>query len=148
MSEVTIGSSIPVKTTLNDLLCGGDAINSIRGVMSVSVNNVMSLMCDRGMSFSESVQRTYEAGLFEKDPFDDLTGLEASQKVMLLAREMGIPMHIHSVATQAVANRRSIADWSKVGASGEFSEEDKYVFCSIVLPSFIPSFLPSFFSCL
>ena len=37
MSEVTIGAALPIRTTLNDLLCSGDAIHAIVGLMSVSV---------------------------------------------------------------------------------------------------------------
>ena len=34
--QVTIGASLPIRTTLNDILCSGDAVHSIVGIMSVS----------------------------------------------------------------------------------------------------------------
>lgn len=126
MSEVTIGASIPVKTTLNDLLSSGDAIKSILGVMSVSVNDVMSNMCELGMSFSESVQCTHDKGLFETDHFEDLSGVESAQKILVLSRELGIPLTLDNINVEPVAVQRDIADWDYVADSGEFDKEDAY----------------------
>ena len=44
MSEVTIGASLPIRTTLNDIMCSGDAVHSIVGIMSVSSGMVSELL--------------------------------------------------------------------------------------------------------
>jgi aspartokinase/homoserine dehydrogenase 1 len=124
MSEVTIGASIPIKTTLNDILLSGDAISSIIGLMSVSVNTVLSNMCDRGMSFSESVQTTYNSGLFESSVFEDLDGTEAAQKLLILAREIGIPLSIEDVEVDSLAFFRPVENWKTLCEDGIFAEED------------------------
>ena len=90
MSEVTIGASLPIKTTLADLLFSGDAIKLISGMMTISCNLVLKNMCEGGMSFSDSISDVYKQRLFEKDPFQDLSGHDGAQKCLVLAREMGV----------------------------------------------------------
>ena len=70
LSEVTIGASVPVLSTLTDMLYSGDAIHKITGVMSVSVGMVLSRMCDDHLSFSQALSATYEQELFEDDVFE------------------------------------------------------------------------------
>ena len=89
--------------------------------MSVSVGVVISRVCE-GMKFSDvrrlrdsfaphrvtpapphlplplttykAVAQTYATRLFEEDPFLDLEGAEAAQKLMILARELGVAMEV------------------------------------------------------
>lgn len=44
---------MPIRTTLNDLICSGDAIYAIVGLMSVSVGTVLTYMCDDNLTFSQ-----------------------------------------------------------------------------------------------
>ncbi len=126
MSEVTIGASIPVKTTLNDLLSSGDAIKAVVSVMTVSINNVLSLMCESNVTFSEAVRQTAEADLFEKDCFHDLEGIDASSKLLIMCRELGYPLCIEDIEVEKVAKRRPIKELGAVHKTGEFAEEDAY----------------------
>ena len=66
---MTIGASLPIRTTLHDILYSGDAVHSIVGLMSVSVGTVVTDMCEEGCSFSTALERTYRTGLFEDDVF-------------------------------------------------------------------------------
>ena len=122
MSEVTIGAALPIRTTLNDLLCSGDAVHSIVGLMSVSAGVVLTDVCEGGMTFSQSLEKTFAQGLFEDDVFMDLEGTEAAQKLLVLARELGVPMTISDIDIQPLARRRPVESWACLGAS--FQEED------------------------
>jgi homoserine dehydrogenase len=122
MSEVTIGESLPIHTTLNDLLCSGDAVDSIIGLMSVSAGNVITAICDGGKSFSQAVEETYATGLFEDDVFVDLEGTEAAQKLLILARELGVPMRIEDIDIEPLATRRPVKAWDDL--SYVFAAED------------------------
>jgi aspartokinase/homoserine dehydrogenase 1 len=55
MSEVTIGASLPIRTTLNDILCSGDAIHSIVGMMSVSVSMILTDICEEDVPVAGSI---------------------------------------------------------------------------------------------
>jgi homoserine dehydrogenase len=123
MSEVTIGASLPIRTTLNDILCSGDAVHAIVGLMSVSANMVISGICEEGLTFTQSLLRTYNQGLFEDDTFSDLEGVDAGEKVMILARELGYPLRgLQDVLVEPLAHRREIASWDTV--TDEFARED------------------------
>jgi len=123
LSEVTIGASVPVLTTLNDLLYSGDAIHSIVGLVSVSVGQVLTGICDEGLSFSESISRTHAAGLFEDDEFTDLEGIEAAQKLLILARALNVPLTLSEINVEPLAKKRHVESWKN--CSKEFELEDK-----------------------
>ena len=123
MSEVTIGAALPVITTLNDLLCSGDAIQSIVGLMSVSAGMVLTDVCEGGFTFTQALERTFAQGLFEDDVFVDLEGTEAAQKLLILAREMGIPMTMDEIEVEPLAARRQVDSWACLGST--FEAEDK-----------------------
>jgi aspartokinase/homoserine dehydrogenase 1 len=125
MSEVTIGAALPIRTTLNDLLCSGDAVQSIVGLMSVSAGVVLTDVCEGGLSFTQSVQRTHAQGLFEDDPFLDLEGTEAAQKLLILARDLGVPMQIEDIDIEPLAKRREVGSWTDADLGGVFAAEDK-----------------------
>ena len=122
MSEVTIGASIPVMTTMSDLLCSGDHIHSIVGLVSASAGKMFTDICDCGFSFTKAVARTYAQGLFEEDVFRDLEGTESAQKLLILARELGIPMQLSDVKIEPIASRRYV-NWANIGDA--FVEEDR-----------------------
>ena len=124
MSEVTIGAALPIRTTLNDLLCSGDAVHSIVGLMSVSAGTVLTWICDDGLSFSDAVLKTYEAGLFEDDCFLDLEGIEAAQKLLILGRLLGIPLELSDIEIEPLARRREVISWQNVSTNGSFQEEN------------------------
>ena len=58
---------------------------------------VLTHVCEGGKTLSAAVAETYAARLFEEDPFLDLEGTEAAQKLMILARELGVSMDISDV---------------------------------------------------
>jgi homoserine dehydrogenase len=111
MSEVTIGAALPIQTTLNDLLCSGDAVHSIVGLMSVSAGVILSAICEDGLSFSDAVEKTHITGLFEDDVFVDLEGTEAAQKLLILGRELGCAMSIEDIEVEPLATRRQVVSW-------------------------------------
>lgn len=123
MSEVTIGASLPICTTLQDLLCSGDAVHSIVGLMSVSVGVVLTDLCENGLSFSKAIEKTYKQGLFEDDVFVDLEGTEAAQKLLILARTLGASIDISDIDIEPLVTRRTVNNWSNVG--NVFEKEDQ-----------------------
>ena len=123
LSEVTIGSSVPVMTTLNDLLYSGDAIHSIVGLMSASAGQILSGVIDEGLTFSQSISRAHANGLFEDDEFIDLEGIEAAQKLLLLARTLNVPLSLAEISVEPLAQRRVVKSWRD--CSQEFEVEDR-----------------------
>jgi aspartokinase/homoserine dehydrogenase 1 len=46
----------------------------------------------KGQSFSEIVKLAKEKGYTEPDPRDDLSGMDVARKILILSREMGLPL--------------------------------------------------------
>ena len=88
----------------------------------MSVGVVLTDVCEGGMTFSQSLEKTYAQGLFEDDVFVDLEGTEAAQKLLILARELGIPMVLEDIAIEPLAARRHIDSWTSLGSA--FERED------------------------
>ena len=124
MSEVTIGAALPIFSTLQDLLYSGDGIHQIVGMMSVSTQAVLTDICENQLSFSESVTRIFQQGLFEDDVFRDLEGIDVAEKLIVLGRELGIPMSIEDVEIEPLASRRSVDTFLEL--SNVFAKEDDY----------------------
>jgi homoserine dehydrogenase len=86
--EATVGAGMPIITTLDGLISGGDEILEIQASPSGTLGFVMSAV-EAGRLFSEAVQEAVALAYAEPDPRDDLSGLDVARKAIILARKMG-----------------------------------------------------------
>lgn len=88
--QCTVGGTLPVLSTIRDLIATGDEIIRVEGVLSSS----LSLLLDEfmpaagtsGVPWSSLVRHAMEIGHTEPDPRDDLNGLDFARKLTILAR--------------------------------------------------------------
>jgi homoserine dehydrogenase len=86
--EATVGAGMPIISTLDGLISGGDEILEIHASPSGTLGFVMSAV-EAGRSFSEAVKEAVALHYAEPDPRDDLSGLDVARKAIILARKMG-----------------------------------------------------------
>lgn len=96
--ETNVGASLPVISTLNDLLRSGDRVHKIEAVLSGTLNFVFNRY-DGSRSFASVVRDAQEGGYTEPDPRLDLSGQDVARKIMILVREAG-----HTIEMEEVEN--------------------------------------------
>ncbi len=99
--ETNVGAGLPVISTLNDLIQSGDRILKIEGVLSGSLSFIFNSFTE-GVKFSSVVKQAKELGFTEPDPRTDLNGIDVRRKLIILARESGLPLEQASVKIDAI----------------------------------------------
>jgi len=99
--EATVGAGLPVIQTLRDLRETGDDVSSIEGIFSGTLAYLFNVY-DGSTAFSEIVRVARQRGYTEPDPRDDLSGLDVARKLIILGREMGLPLKMSDVAIESL----------------------------------------------
>ncbi|MBI5067647.1 MAG: homoserine O-acetyltransferase [Deltaproteobacteria bacterium] len=95
--ETSVGASLPVIDTLRSLLRTGDQVAQVEGSVSGTLGFAVSEL-QRGRPLSLVTRWARELGYTEADPRDDLSGLDAARKAVILARELGLTVEVEQVA--------------------------------------------------
>ncbi len=94
--ETTVGASLPVIDTLKNLVRTGDRVKLIEGALSGTLGFVATETM-KGTPLSLAVRWAKELGYTEPDPREDLSGLDAARKAVILARELGLRVSVNDV---------------------------------------------------
>ncbi|MGE3796378.1 MAG: homoserine dehydrogenase [Thermomicrobiales bacterium] len=99
--EATCGAGLPVIATLRSLLDSGDSIVEISGALSGTFGAIFADLAV-GVPFSAAVRSARNKGYTEPDPRDDLSGLDVARKTLILARTIGLPIDLDSIAVETL----------------------------------------------
>jgi len=99
--EANVGAGLPILSTIRDLLDTGDKVLDIVGVLSGTLSFIFNNF-DGSLPFSSVVLHAKEAGFTEPDPREDLSGVDVARKVVILAREVGLMVHLEDVNVQSL----------------------------------------------
>ncbi|MEC7876927.1 MAG: bifunctional aspartate kinase/homoserine dehydrogenase I [Bacteroidota bacterium] len=102
--ETNVGAGLPIIDTLNHLIASGDKIQKIQAILSGSLNFIFNNY-NTTRSFRDVVYDAMKKGYTEPDPKIDLSGVDVSRKILILARECG-----HKVGLEDVVNYKFLSD--------------------------------------
>ena len=113
--DAAVGGGVPIVRALRESR-GGHGVLSVRGVHNGTTNYIL-VRVEQGASYAEALASAQRAGFAEADPTRDLTGLDAADKLAVLAwlawgvdpttlevRTTGLPTHLESAVAAARAN--------------------------------------------
>ena len=99
--EANVGAALPVVATVQDMLYTGDKINKIEGIFSGTLSYIFN-QYNNSKPFSAIVRQAKEEGFTEPDPREDLCGMDAARKILILARMLGHEMNIVDIDVQSL----------------------------------------------
>jgi len=82
--EASVGGGIPIIRTLKEAFVA-NRFASIIGIINGTTNYILSRMSDQGLRFEEALKEAQDLGFAEADPSFDVDGIDAAQKISLLA---------------------------------------------------------------
>jgi len=124
--ECTVGGSLPVISTLLDLLHTGDTVHRITALSSSSLSCIMGNV-NRGLPVGAAIDDAIRRGFAEPNPLTDLAGRDALRKTVILAKTMGLPVTMDDVRQEPLLDRdyTGFQDFRENG--GEFALADRLV---------------------
>lgn len=120
--ETTVGASLPVIETLKNLVRTGDRVLLIEGSLSGTLGYLSNALTN-GDKLSVAVAEARRRGYTEPHPRDDLAGIDAARKALILARELGLPVEFADVQVEPFVGPALLAH-DDIGAFFEALERE------------------------
>lgn len=99
--ETNVGAGLPIIKTLNDLIISGDKVSKIEAILSGTISFIFNNFKGE-TTFHDVVKQAQEKGYTEPDPRDDLGGVDFMRKMLILARNAGMPLEAKDVEIGAI----------------------------------------------
>lgn len=99
--ESSVGSALPILSTLRDLVQTGDEVQLLRGCLSGTMAYIFYHMGE-DLPFSEAVRRAIDQDFAELDVREDLSGLDVCRKIAILARELGMDVSVEDIEVESL----------------------------------------------
>ena len=107
--EASVGGSMPIINFTRDTLASCE-IKSIKGILNGTTNYILSRMTSEGSDYEVILKESQELGIAETDPTQDVEGIDAACKTVILANSLlGIDATYSDVKVEGISNINSQA---------------------------------------
>ena len=105
--DTTVGTSLPILESIASGANCSDGIESIEAVVSCTLNYVLTTheRPECGESLADLLRKAQRERLSETDPRTDLGGRDVLRKLLILAREAGVPLEESDVRISPMLGR-------------------------------------------
>ena len=106
--EAAVGGGIPIIEPLKQSL-GGNRINRVSGIINGTTNYILTRMAEEGVSYDVVLSDAQELGYAEADPAADVDGLDAADKIAILASlAFGGSVDRSAIPTQGISQLEGV----------------------------------------
>ena len=125
--ETNVGAGLPVIDTVQNMRKSGDSLISFEGILSGSMSYIFGRL-NEGILFSQSVKEAMDMGFTEPDPRDDLSGADAKNKVLIIAREWGYSLELDDIKVDSIYPDNFDLSGSKEDFLARLSDLDSFFY--------------------
>ena len=106
--EAAVGGGIPIIEPLKQSL-GGNRINRVSGIINGTTNYILTRMAEEGVAYDVVLSDAKELGYAEADPAADVDGLDAADKIAILASlAFGGSVERSAIPTQGISQLEGV----------------------------------------
>lgn len=141
--EASVCAALPVIRILEDYYNSG-TVSGLSGIINGSTNYILTSMTESGCGFDAALRQAQEKGYAESDPFLDISGLDAVNKLaILIIHAFGrvlppddIPCFgIENIRPEDIEVAKNLGRTIKLTAGAEYKDG---LLTAQVIPSFVP----------
>jgi homoserine dehydrogenase len=102
--EASVGGGIPIIAALAQSLAANQIL-SMQGILNGTCNFILTSMSEQGTSYDAALAEAQRRGYAEADPSFDVDGIDAAQKLAILAQiAFGVAVPVDAIARRGIAN--------------------------------------------
>ncbi|TFJ44098.1 homoserine dehydrogenase [Carnobacterium divergens] len=106
--EASVAGGIPILRTIVDSLAS-DNIQQVMGIVNGTTNFMLTKMTNDHQSYEEALKEAQELGFAESDPTNDVDGIDAARKMVILTRlAFGMNVELDQIETKGIRNLKSV----------------------------------------
>lgn len=85
MYEASVAGGIPILRTIVNSF-SADQILEVKGIVNGTTNYILTQMQQKNWSYADALQKAQELGFAESDPTNDVDGIDAAYKMIILSQ--------------------------------------------------------------